>query len=244
MRLMLTFLILACHASAQDFDLKAAVKHFEDLYRSSSSIAVAELTVKRPRHSRSLRLKSWSRGEDHALIIIQEPAREKGTATLKVERNLWNFLPRIKRTIRIPPSMMQASWMGSDFTNDDLVKESSFSDDYDFAFGGASNEPAGWRINFTAKPDIIGLWNRVELIVDETGSLPVQAVYFDRRDRPSRRIDWDQVKELGGRRIPARMTLTPLDRPDHQTIFVYHEITFDVEIPDRTFSLAELERIR
>jgi outer membrane lipoprotein-sorting protein len=244
MKTRLIFLLLAGTAPAQSFDLAAAVKHFEDLYRSTSSIAIAELTVKRPRHSRTLRLKTWSRGSEHALILIQAPVREKGSATLKVGRNLWNYLPRIKRTIRIPPSMMLASWMGSDFTNDDLVKESSFSEDYSYSLAGRSESPSGWRIVFTAKPDVVGLWNRFELIVDDSATIPLQASYYDRRDRRARTIVWDEVKELGGRRIPSRMTLTPVDREGQQTILVYHEITFDVEVPDRIFSLAELERVR
>ncbi len=106
-------------------DVDAVVKYFEDLYRSDSSISVAKLTVTKPRRKRTLEMKIWTRGEEKALIVIRNPARERGTATLKVDKNLWNYLPRIKRTIRIPPSMMLASWMGSDFTNDGLVKESS-----------------------------------------------------------------------------------------------------------------------
>ncbi|MFT5129186.1 MAG: outer membrane lipoprotein-sorting protein [Rhodothermales bacterium] len=244
--LALAFLALpwAAAQAPADLDLTAVVKHFEDLYRSKSSVAVAELTVVRPRRERSLRLKMWSKGTEHALIVIQEPAREKGTATLKVERNLWNFLPRIRRTIRIPPSMMLSAWMGSDFTNDDLVRESSFSEDYSFELLGRSETPAGWRIRFTAKPDVVGLWSRFELVVDEAAKIPLEAVYYDRRDRRSRTIVWDDVRDFGGRKIPARMTLTPVDQEGHQTALVYHELAFDLELPDSTFSLSELERAR
>jgi Outer membrane lipoprotein-sorting protein len=103
-------------------DLDAVVKHFEDLYRSDSSISIADFTVTRPRSTRTMTMKIWTRGRDKTLIVILRPVREEGTATLKADANLWNYLPRIKRTIRIPPSMMLASWMGSDFTNDDLVR--------------------------------------------------------------------------------------------------------------------------
>jgi hypothetical protein len=84
-----------------------------------------EMTVTRPRRTQTMRMKAWTEGEDKSLIIVQAPPRDAGTATLKVDNNLWNYMPRIKRTVRIPPSMMLASWMGSDFTNDDLVRESS-----------------------------------------------------------------------------------------------------------------------
>ncbi|MBN1124973.1 MAG: outer membrane lipoprotein-sorting protein [Sedimentisphaerales bacterium] len=225
-------------------DLPAAVKYFEDLYRSRSSISIAELKVIRPRYERTVRMKIWTRGEDRALIIIQEPAREKGTATLKVDKNLWNYLPKIRRTIRIPPSMMLASWMGSDFTNDDLVQESSYSKDYTYELVGPNEDPNGWLIRFTAKPDIVGLWNQFELVVNKEGTIPLMARYFDRKDRLSRTIAWDQIKTFSGRRIPSRMTLIPLDQPDNKTLMTYLEIEFDVEVSEGTFSLSRLEQKR
>jgi len=169
-------------------DVDAVVKYFEDLYRSESSISVAKLTVTKPRSKRTLEMKIWTRGEEKALIVIRQPARERGTATLKVDKNLWNYLPRIKRTIRIPPSMMLASWMGSDFTNDDLVKESSYSKDYEYELVGPSAQPKGWLVKFTAKPDIVGLWNRFELILSEDARIPIEAKYYDRKDRLARPI--------------------------------------------------------
>ena len=156
-------------------DLKAAVKHFEDMYRSTSSISEVQLKITRPRNERTLEMKVWTKGEEKALIVIQSPAREKDTATLKVDKNLWNYLPRINRTIRIPPSLMMSSWMGSDFTNDDLVRETSFSKDYTYKLAGHSDDPPGWQIDLIARPDVVGLWNKFELIVSENGRIPIQA---------------------------------------------------------------------
>jgi len=225
-------------------DLDAVVKYFEDLYRSESSISVARLAVTKPRRKRTLEMKIWTRGEEKALIVIRQPARERGTATLKVDKNLWNYLPRIKRTIRIPPSMMLASWMGSDFTNDDLVKESSYSKDYKYELVGPSEEPKGWLIRFTAKPEIVGLWNRFELILAEDARVPIEAKYYDRKDRLARIMHWSDVKVFDGKRIPSRMTLTPADKEGHITEMVYLDIDFDVEVPDATFSLSNLEQRR
>ena len=129
----------------------------------------------------------WTRGRRKGADSHSgTPAREKGTATLKVDKNLWNYLPRIKRTIsHSPPSMMLASWMGSDFTNDDLVKESSYSKDYVYELVGPSDDPKGWHVRFTAKPDIVGLWNRFELVLSEDARIPLKAQYvYDRRGPP------------------------------------------------------------
>jgi len=225
-------------------DLDAVVKHFEDLYRSTSSIAEVEVTVTKPRNTRTMGMKVWTKGTERALILIQSPARDKGTATLKVDKNLWNYLPKIKRTIRIPPSMMLGSWMGSDFTNDDLVRESSFSEDYTYEVIGKSEDPPGWLVRFNAKPDMVGLWNRFELVVSPDGMVPVQAKYYDRKDRLARVMQWTDVREFDGRRIPARMSLVPEDKEGQSTEMVYLDIDFEVDVPDNTFSLSRLEQQR
>jgi outer membrane lipoprotein-sorting protein len=225
-------------------DLDAVVKHFEDLYRSDSSISVMDLTVTRPRSTRTMTMKSWTRDRDKALILIQEPVREAGTATLKVDDNLWNYLPRIKRTIRIPPSMMLASWMGTDFTNDDLVRESSFIDDFEYQLLGRSNDPAGWVVRFDAKPGLVGLWNRIELDLSEDGTIPLQARYYDRKNRLARTMRWDDVREFDGRRLPVHMTLVPEDEKGHKTEIRYRTIQFDVDVPESIFSLSNLEQQR
>lgn len=225
-------------------NLDAVVKYFEDLYRSESSIAQARLIVTKPRRERTLQMKIWTRGEEKALIVIEAPPREKGTATLKVDKNLWNYLPRIKRTIRIPPSMMLTSWMGSDFTNDDVVRDSSYSKDYEYELVGPSEDPEGWLVRFTAKPDIVGLWNRFELVVSKDGKIPLTARYYDRKDRLARTLYWSEVRDFDGKRIPARLALVPQDEEGHKTEMIYLNIDFDVKVPDTTFSLSNLEQKR
>ena len=225
-------------------DVDAVVAHFEDLYRADTSEADVELIITKPRRTRTMRMQIWTRGKEHALIVVTAPPREKDTATLKVERNLWNYLPRIRRTIRIPPSMMLASWMGSDFTNDDLVRESSFIEDYSYEFLGNAEDSEGWLIRFDAKPDVPGLWSRFELVVDKQDLLPLRAEYFDRRGDSARMIHWSDVKVLDGRKIPVHMTLIPNDKPNQKTELIYHDLKFNTEVPERMFSLSELERRR
>ncbi|MBN1975675.1 MAG: outer membrane lipoprotein-sorting protein [Sedimentisphaerales bacterium] len=225
-------------------DVNAVVKHFEDLYRSASSISEVELKITKPRNERTLEMKMWTKGEEKALIVIQSPAREKDTATLKVDNNLWNYLPRINRTIRIPPSLMMNSWMGSDFTNDDLVRESSFTKDYIYKLAGHTENPPGWQVDLIAKPDIVGLWNKFELIVSEDGTIPLQAKYYDRRDRLARTIIWSDVKDFDGHIIPSKMLLTPEDEKGQKTEMIYNDINFNVTVPDDMFSLSQLERKR
>jgi outer membrane lipoprotein-sorting protein len=229
-----------------ELDLDAVVDHFENLYRADSSISTARLTVTKPRRTKTMRLKTWTEGEEKALIVIQAPPREEGIATLMVGDNLWNYFPKIRRTIRIPPSMMQSSWMGTDFTNDDLVRETSLDEDYNYKLIGPSEDPNGWLVRFTAKPDMVGLWERFDLVLSSDGRIPVQAKYFDRKGRHARTLHWDQVKTFDKRRIPAHMTLIPQDqeKKGHKTEMTYLDIEFNVDVPAGMFSLSELERKR
>jgi len=224
--------------------LERLLNWLDDLYRADSSVAEMTLTVTKPRRTRTMTMKAWTLGTEKALIVIEKPAREKGTATLKVGKNLWNYLPRIARTIRIPPSMMMSSWMGSDFTNDDLVRESSLLDDYEAEVVGRSDDPDGWLINLKAKEGTVGLWDRVEYVVSPDGRLPLLAKYYDRKGRLARTMTFSDVREFDGRRIPARLELTPVDKEGYTTVLVYDDLKFGVDLPESMFSLSQLERHR
>ena len=217
-------------------------RKLDDLYRSSSSTGRLELLAKTETQSRHLKMRMWSKGKDKTLILIDEPAREAGTATLKVDKNIWNYLPKISRTIRIPPSMMLSSWMGTDFTNDDLVKDTSYEDDFDAGTAQKSTDPAGWLFVMTVKPGIIGRWQKIEWVVAEGSFLPEQAKYYDRKGRLARVMRFTDVKSMGGKEIPTKLTLESVDQPGHQTEIRYLEMKFDAAVPDSKFSLSELER--
>lgn len=224
-------------------DVDALLDRIDDLYRSKSSIARIEISVTSPRTSRTMRLQAWTRGEEDVLVVVEAPAREAGTATLRVGQNLWNWLPRIARTIRVPPSMMLGSWMGTDFTNDDLVKESSLRKDFVARIERRSEDPPGWWLTLEVKPGIVGRWAKIELLVSDE-RLPVEERHFDRKGRLARTMRFDEVKVLGGRRLPAHMTLTPADFEGQRTEMRYLDVRFDVRVPDETFSLSRLERNR
>lgn len=224
-------------------DVEAVLTHLDALYRSKSSVSRMEIRVASRRTTRTLRMKAWTRGEEEVLVIIEEPPREAGTATLRVGDNLWNYLPRIARTIRVPPAMMLGSWMGTDFTNDDLVKESSLRKDFLSRVERRSEDPKGWWLTLDVKPEVVGRWARIELLLSDD-SLPVEERHFDRKGRLARTMRFDEVKTLGGRRLPARLVLTPEGAEGQSTELRYLEIEFDVPIADDTFSLSRLEQKR
>ena len=232
---------LLLNAPPKPPDVDRLLAHLDELYRSKSSIARMEIQVTTPRSTRSMRLKAWTRGEDEALVVIEAPPREEGTATLRVGPNLWNYLPRIARTIRVPPSMMLGSWMGTDFTNDDLVKESSLRKDFTASVDRRSDSPPGWWIRLDVKPGIVGRWARIDTLVTDD-DLPVEERHYDRKGRLARTMTFGDVKVLGGRRLPAHLTLVPADVAGQRTEMRYLDVQFDVALPDDTFSLSRLER--
>jgi len=235
--------LLAANAMAADMPKVEDVIHrLDDLFRSSASSGHVELIAKTETLTRHLKMRIWSKGKDKSLIIIDEPAREAGTETLKVGNNLWNYLPKISRTIRIPPSMMLSSWMGTDFTNDDLVKDTSYERDFTTRIVGRSTNPIGWKGVMDVRPGVVGRWQKIEWVVNEEGTLPVVARYFDRKGRLARTMRFTDVKEMGARRIPTRMLLKTVDQPGHLTELRYLDMKFDVKLPDNLFSLSQLER--
>ena len=239
-------MFLVCPAARdlqQPPDVDALLGRIDDLYRSKSSMSRFEIQVTNPRTTRSMRLKAWTRGEEEVLVVIEAPPREEGTATLRVGKNLWNYLPRIARTIRVPPSAMLGSWMGTDFTNDDLVKESSLRKDFTSRIDRRSASPPGWWIAMEVKPGVVGRWARIELLVTDD-LLPVEERHYDRKGRLARTMRFDEVKILGGRRLPAHFVLTPADVEGQKTELRYLELQFDVRIPEDTFSLSRLEQKR
>ncbi len=232
---------LVAFAAPSPPEVDALLQYLDDLYRSSSSIARIEIAVMNPRTSRTMRLKAWTRGEEDVLVLVEGPARDAGTATLRVGQNLWNYLPRIGRTIRVPPAMMLGSWMGTDFTNDDLVKESSLRKDFASRVERRSESPPGWWLTLEVKPGVVGRWARIEILVSDE-RLPVEERHFDRKGRLARTMTFDEVKVLGGRRIPSRLTLVPTDAPGQRTEMRYLDVRFEAAIPGETFSLSRLER--
>ena len=220
------------------------LKRFDQMYESTGTAARLEIGVTRPNKTRTMRMRTWSEGEDKALIIIDAPARDAGTATLKVGRNLWNYLPKISRTIRVPPALMMGSWMGSDLTNDDLVRESSYAEDYSAILQGESEDPPGWLVEIKAKPGVPGLWERVELVFSRAEQLPVVGRYYDRKGRLGRTMRMEGIKKIGDRFVATRIIIEPEREEGKRTVLTYLHVEFDVELDERLFSLQQLERKR
>lgn len=231
-------------ASPQQVDARDVVERVDRLLRGASSRASVSMQITTRQWSRSLDMTIWSKGNDYALVRVTAPAREAGTATLKVKNDIWNYLPRVDRTIRIPPSLMAGAWMGSHFTNDDLVKESRLVDDYDIALGfaGARDGTKVWEFTLTPKPGVAVVWGKIVMQVRQADLMPQFERYHDDAGTLMRTVSFSDFKVMGGRKVPAMLTVTPADKPDESTTLVYHELEFDVGLQPSFFSLQNLKR--
>lgn len=240
----LTFLSLA--STAQTTDIREIVKKADEKLRGTSSIGEVTMTIQRPSWERTLSMKNWTLGTEYSLILITAPAKEKGQVFLKRESEMWNWLPSIDRMIKIPPSMMMQSWMGSDFTNDDLVKESSIVKDYTHKLIGQEtieNYPC-YKVELIPLEDAPVVWGKIYMWISQKEFLWLKAEFFDEDGFLVNTEILTDVKKMDDRIIPTRMEMIPADKEGHKTIMTFDNIDFEVPIKDSFFSIQNMKRIR
>lgn len=216
----------------------------DDLFRGRSSHGVMTMKVVTANWSRELKLEEWSEGQDKSLIRILAPRKERGTATLKVGNDIWNYLPKVRRVIKLPSSMMGDSWMGSHFTNDDLVKDSRMADDYDYSitFQGERDGEKVTEVTCVPKPEAAVVWGKIVMRIRDRDQMPLGGDYYDEDMKLARKMEFSGFREMGGRLLPAVMTILPSDKPRESTSVVYESLEFDVPQAKETFSLRNLQR--
>jgi outer membrane lipoprotein-sorting protein len=240
-------LILALLASAAVQQTpEEIVRHVDELLRGESSRGRVSMEVVTARWTRTMEMEMWSLGQDYSLVRLLAPARDAGTATLKAGRDIWNYLPRVDRTIKVPGAGMGGSWMGSHFTYDDLVRESSLVDDFDVAVGfeGTRDGQEIWEFTLTPRPEAPVVWSRMELEVRQRDRMPLNARYFDDRGNLARTMVFSQFQTMDGRLVPTELTMRPEDRPGERTTLRYANLEFDVGLDAGFFSLQRLRNGR
>ena len=239
-------LSLTAIAQSNDLTAKEIIEKADQKMRGESNKAEMKMTIIRPTWERTVQMKSWSKGDEYALILITAPAREAGTAYLKRGNEIWNWQPSIDRTIKLPPSMMQQSWMGSDFTNDDLVKQSSIVHDYTHKKTGVEKieDRSCWKIELTPKEEAAVVWGSVITWVDQKEFIELKTEFYDEDDELINTIYGKQIKEMDGRVIPAIMEVHPADEPENRTVIEYISIDFNIDIEAEFFSVRNMKRLR
>ncbi|QRG84551.1 outer membrane lipoprotein-sorting protein [Vibrio diabolicus] len=244
-----TFCVLVCvllssfSYAESAFDI---VQKSDQAMRGKSSYSEATMKIVRPDWSRSMTMKSWTKGTELSLVLVTAPAKDKGSASLKRHREMWNWVPSIERVIKIAPSMLSQSWMGSDFTNDDLINQSSIVVDYQHQLLQSETFDGDkvWVIDALAKPDAPVVWSKVRLWISQTSFLQRKVEFYDEFDELVNVLTTYDVQTLGGRDVATRMEMQPIDKPGNKTVLITHEAQFDFDIDDDFFSQQQMKALR
>jgi len=236
--------LLGHPASAQEPIARDIVERVEVLLWGKTVQGDYEMTITTPRWQRTLALRAWMDRPKRSFIRILEPAKEKGIGSLRIGAEMWNYLPNVERTIKIPPSMMLQPWMGSDLTNDDLVKSSSLIDDYTHTIlreEAVAGAPA-YVLELIPKPDAAVVWGRILYWVRKSDFMPLKQEFYSERGELVRTLTFSDVKPMGGRTIPTRWELRPADKPGNMTTFVIKSALYDKPIDTDIFTQRNLQK--
>ncbi|UJH66732.1 outer membrane lipoprotein-sorting protein [Allomuricauda sp. SCSIO 65647] len=240
----LTILFLAASYSfGQTAD--EIVKKSDDKLRGTSSYTELTIDIIRPKWSKEMKMKGWTRGSDHSVSVITSPAKEKGTVFLMREKEVWNYLLTIERTVKFPPSMMLQNWMGTDLTNDDLIKQSSLVTDYTKKIIDEEEKEGYpcWKIELAPKPNAAVVWGKIIIWIDKKEYMQMQIDYYDEDMFLVNQMVGSKVKTFDGKLLPSKLTVTPVDKPGQSTVITYNQWKFDMDIPDEYFTTNYMKRI-
>jgi outer membrane lipoprotein-sorting protein len=229
---------------AQSLDARTMVHRTEQKLRAKTEQGTLSMTVRTPDWQRTLEMDYWGVNPDKTFIRITAPAKEAGTSTLRLGSSMWNYLPSVERVIKIPPSLMLQSWMGSDFTNDDLVWESSLEKDYDHKLDGEATQEGAlcYRIVSTPKPDAAVVWGHLVIFVGKADFLPRREEYYDEKGALQKVLTFEDIRQVDGRLYPMRWKMVSVNKTGHETLLVYGKLRFDRTIPPSVFTQENLQQ--
>lgn len=216
------------------------IKNVEYNLQSDSGYSKITMVVTTKRGERTVKLESWNEGNEKSFIKILYPKKDRGITFLKIERVMWQYVPKIEKTIKIPSSMMMQSWMGSDFTNDDMVKESSIVDDYDTEL--TAEEGERYLLTLIPKEEAAVVWGKIVMEVEKEHFVPLKAVYYDEDDVEQRTLYYKAVEKIGERYFPTVMELRPTGKREKKTVVIMEEVDFDAKIDASRFTKRALTR--
>jgi len=237
-------LAIAGSAAAQEPSARELVDRVDTLLWGRTLQGEFEMTIATPRWQRTLALRAWMERPKRSFIRILAPAKEKGIGSLRIGAEMWNYLPNVERTVKIPPSMMLQPWMGSDFTNDDLVKQSSAVDDYTQRILRTETTEGGAAYVVEALPgqDAAVVWGKILYWVRKTDFIPLKQEYYSERGELVRVMTFSRLRLMGGRTIPTKWEMRPSDKPGNVTTIVVKSALYDRPIDPEIFTQRNLQK--
>ncbi len=256
-------LLLALPAAAADLSIHEIVDRANKALRGDSSHGRLEMTIVTPSWTRTVEVEGWNYGRQFAHIIIHAPPKDKDNATLRRKNEMWLWMQRVERVIKIPPTMMHSSWQGSDFTYEDIVKADSIVKDYDHKvletkeetltaqeaadLGLKETRRTVYKLEGLPRPDAPVVWGKVIFWCavypgPDPDVVPIKEEDYSERGELIRTITLSKVKRVGGRVVPTRLECQPARKPGQKTILNYKELEFDIPLKESYFSLSRLQK--
>jgi outer membrane lipoprotein-sorting protein len=242
---LLTGLFLSMAALAQSPDPKAIIRKVDEKLKGTTNRSEMKMTIIRPTWTREMTMKTWGKGDDYALVLVTAPERDKGTAFLKRGKEIWNWQPTIDRVIKMPPSMMSQSWLGSDFKNDDLVQQTSIVNDFSHKYLGSEtlDGRSCHKIELIPHEDAAVVWGKILSWIDREEYLELKVEFYDEDGYLVNTMLGKDIKDMGGKKLASRLEVIPADEEGHKTILEYLWIEFDKPIADNFFSVQNMKRV-
>ncbi len=222
------------------------VKKSDDKIRGVSSYAKIKIKAIRPSWSKEIIVKAWEKNKYYSVTLVVSPPKEKGIVFLMRKKEVWNYMPSIERTIKLPPSMMTQGWMGTDLTNDDMIKQSSILVDYTHKIVAEEklNGMDTWKILLIPKKNAAVVWGKIILWIDKVNYNQIKGEYYDEDDFLINTITTSNFKNYDGRILPSHYEFIPEDKPGNKTVADYLEWKFGIKIPDKYFTTNYMKRLR
>jgi outer membrane lipoprotein-sorting protein len=237
---------LAFSLNLQAQSAKEIVETADSRLRGKSSYSEMSITIVRPKWQKTMTMKNWSQGNDYAVSLVTSPAKEKGTVFLKRKNEAWNYLPSLERTIKLPPSMMTQSFMGTDLTNDDLVKQSSMVVDYTHKIL-ASERVLGldcWKLELMPKEESTVVWGKLIVWIDKKDHMQLKTEFYDEDEELVNLMTGGDIKLFDGTKLPSKIEFIPLEEEGHKTIIKYDVWQFNKTIPSSYFTTQYVSRLK
>ncbi len=241
-----TLILQSISVQSQDLTAKEIIKIADEKNRGETMQGEMTMTIVRPKWERTVSMKSWSKGDKYFMIYITAPAKEKGQVFLKVDKEMWNYVPTISRMIKIPPSMMMQSWMGSDFTNDDLVKQSSIIVDYNHTLLDEETIRGKecYQIELIPHEDAAVVWGKIISWITKDDFNLWKSEYYDEDGYLQNTENSYNIKRFGDRDIPSKIEMIPADKEGQKTILEISSSTFNTPLDNEFFSKQNMKKVR
>jgi outer membrane lipoprotein-sorting protein len=236
---------LSLLASANEHDATTIVRDAVNHWRGLSSESVMTMVIHRPDWERSMTMRAWTKGEDHSLVRVLEPKKDRGNGTLTDDDNMWTFSPKVNRVIKIPSSMMGQSWMGSDFSNKDVARTDDIIDQYDHTILSVEEVDGVtvYEVQSVPHEDAPVVWGREVLNIRDDHVVETHR-FYDQDGELVKKLESLEIGEMGGRVIALRQRMGKIDAPDEWTEIQVDSVDYDVDLRDSLFTLSNLRNPR